>query len=474
MKKSLILFIILISPFIVFPQMAINTDGSAPNASAMLDIKSVTKGLLVPRMTSAQRTSIITPDEGLVVFDISTGSFWFSKLGVWVELADKSNSPWQSAGGNIYFNTGNVGIGDNTPVAALTVGNGDKFQVSGTDGDVVFSDDQASIQFPNSTSPNSPMIYMYSSVGSNADRMVLSQSSAAADYGLRYRDQAGFFDFLGGSYPVMSLGLFSGLVGIGTDSPSGMLHIKSFNSNVYSSLILDDISTTGSSRILFKNASGSTFWQVEGFTSAVSGNARLNFYNSTAGNLLSITGDEKIGIRTDNPTHDLHLFHQTGAGTTNSSLGLKIENEGSNNRSWTFYTVNSSGELWLYYGTNNVGRFATSGAYTTVSDSRQKSDIRPVSSLLQKVMELKPVSYQFNQIPDQTRRSIGFLAQEVEQVFPELVNLSKGDGTEEMYTLDYSGFGIIAVKAIQEQQKIIEDQQKQIDELKRMVEKLLD
>ena len=48
-------------------------------------------------------------------------------------------SPWNNSGSNLYFNTGKVGIGDNSPVATLTVGNGDKFQVHGSDGDVVFS-----------------------------------------------------------------------------------------------------------------------------------------------------------------------------------------------------------------------------------------------------------------------------------------------------------------------------------------------
>ncbi|NVO19894.1 MAG: hypothetical protein HXX13_09340 [Bacteroidetes bacterium] len=51
----------------VFAQVGINTDQSEPDNSAMLDVKSSTRGMLVPRMTFAQRNSIANPAEGLQV-----------------------------------------------------------------------------------------------------------------------------------------------------------------------------------------------------------------------------------------------------------------------------------------------------------------------------------------------------------------------------------------------------------------------
>ncbi|MCX6303558.1 MAG: hypothetical protein NT040_01185 [Bacteroidetes bacterium] len=65
-----------ITPFLVFflfftigafAQVSISSDGSASDPSAMLDVKSTTKGLLLPRMTQAQRSAIASPVEGLVV-----------------------------------------------------------------------------------------------------------------------------------------------------------------------------------------------------------------------------------------------------------------------------------------------------------------------------------------------------------------------------------------------------------------------
>ncbi len=91
--------------------MAINTDGSAANTSAMLDVKSTIKGLLMPRMTSAQRTAVASPANGLEVYDTDLNQFYYWNGTVWVAIANNSNY-WTLSGGNIYNNTGtNVGIG---------------------------------------------------------------------------------------------------------------------------------------------------------------------------------------------------------------------------------------------------------------------------------------------------------------------------------------------------------------------------
>ncbi|MCB0533848.1 MAG: hypothetical protein H6574_13915 [Lewinellaceae bacterium] len=78
----------------LFAQVAINQDNSNPNPSAMLDVKSSNKGMLVPRMTSTQRMSIASPATGLLVFDETTGGFWFYNGTVWQDLsADADTDP---------------------------------------------------------------------------------------------------------------------------------------------------------------------------------------------------------------------------------------------------------------------------------------------------------------------------------------------------------------------------------------------
>lgn len=104
--------------------VSINTGGIPPNTSAILDIASNTKGILVPRMTSTERTAITTPANGLLVYDNTTNTFWFYNGTVWTELAagGGGSSNWNVAGNNIYnANTENVGIGTAAPDAKLTV-----------------------------------------------------------------------------------------------------------------------------------------------------------------------------------------------------------------------------------------------------------------------------------------------------------------------------------------------------------------
>lgn len=76
----------LFSQTIIEQPTAINTDGSAAHPSAILDLKSTTYGVLVPRMTTAQRGAIATPATGLLVFDTDTGGFWFYNGG-WQSLS---------------------------------------------------------------------------------------------------------------------------------------------------------------------------------------------------------------------------------------------------------------------------------------------------------------------------------------------------------------------------------------------------
>jgi len=73
-------------------QVAIGTtDPVTPDASSMLDVQSTTKGILVPRMTTAQRTAISSPATGLLVFDLTTETFWFYTTA-WEELVAGSSA----------------------------------------------------------------------------------------------------------------------------------------------------------------------------------------------------------------------------------------------------------------------------------------------------------------------------------------------------------------------------------------------
>ena len=88
MKKIILLFAILFNISFVFAQsLAVNTDGSTANSSAMLDVKSTVKGLLPPRMDSTQRNAIALPAAGLVIYNTTINAFqcyngtaWYSTV----------------------------------------------------------------------------------------------------------------------------------------------------------------------------------------------------------------------------------------------------------------------------------------------------------------------------------------------------------------------------------------------------------
>ncbi len=86
--KCLILSLFVVTSNFVNAQVSINQDNSLPDASAMLDVQSTSKGMLVPRMTSNQRIAIATPATGLLVFDTVTTSFWYYDGTNWLSLSD--------------------------------------------------------------------------------------------------------------------------------------------------------------------------------------------------------------------------------------------------------------------------------------------------------------------------------------------------------------------------------------------------
>ena len=97
--------------------VSINTDGTIAHASAILDIKSINKGMLTPRMTTIQRTAIATPATaaGLLVYDTDTNSFWFYNGTAWSNLSSSGTPGWLLTG-NSGSNpaTNFIGTTDNT------------------------------------------------------------------------------------------------------------------------------------------------------------------------------------------------------------------------------------------------------------------------------------------------------------------------------------------------------------------------
>ncbi|MFN8243345.1 MAG: tail fiber domain-containing protein [Ferruginibacter sp.] len=116
------LIVINVLPETAFPQsLAVNTDGSTANTSALLDVKSTTKGILIPRLTRSQRNAIASPATGLMIFQSgpdSIGLYYYNGTG-WTWVLSNSNSDslaWRTGGNTATVDASNfIGTTDNIP-----------------------------------------------------------------------------------------------------------------------------------------------------------------------------------------------------------------------------------------------------------------------------------------------------------------------------------------------------------------------
>ena len=105
MKKNLFsLILILFINGVLFSQVSINIDGTNPDNSAMLDVKSTNKGLLIPRMTRAEMGAIPNPADGLMVYctDCANGTGALSLFisGEWYTLSANCLGPLSPTSGS--------------------------------------------------------------------------------------------------------------------------------------------------------------------------------------------------------------------------------------------------------------------------------------------------------------------------------------------------------------------------------------
>ena len=136
-KKIALVFGLIVITNQVFAQVSVTTNGTPPDQSAMLDVKSSGKGVLIPRMTTAQRNGISNPATGLLIF-CTDNNFYYSNRGTpvapnWVLI----NTQWLPNGSSIYYNEGSVGIGITDPthsLAVVTGPNGNALRLIGSQG----------------------------------------------------------------------------------------------------------------------------------------------------------------------------------------------------------------------------------------------------------------------------------------------------------------------------------------------------
>jgi hypothetical protein len=275
MKISIILLllVLLVKMPATAQNIGINATGASPNTSAILDVSSTSKGLLMPRMTSAQRNAIATPAEGLKVYDTDTKTFWFYNGTGWVQSATGSAvNFWSLNGTNIFNNNaGNVGIGLNTPLAPLHIkNNSEAFRMEGTRPYFSFYDNASNLKSFILNSDNDLYIGMPASNPTGTMQLAL------------------------GTGPVITM-LPSGNVGIGTATPDEKLTVQTLN-NSYG--------------IFHRGEGGNILGTRMGGTSAGIGtfsNTNMRIFANGNSAMFINSGNSYVGVGIDFPTNKLQV-----------------------------------------------------------------------------------------------------------------------------------------------------------------------
>ena len=254
-------------------------------------------------------------------------------------------------------------------------------------------------------------------------------------------------------------------VGIGIEKPTAKLHVNPDGA--------------GGIYIGGNETSGGYTGLALGVTNKSGGGASIQATQASGnnyGNLLLNPSAGNVGIGFSNPTSVKSPLHINI--TDDNGIALT---RGSG--TWNIYTGAGGSSHSLFFGFNGVSKSyidEIDGSFGTVSDRRFKKDVTPLTTVLDKVMALTPKNYKYisnENTENADKITTGFIAQEVMPLFPNLVSDFTKDGKDSTdktvyHGINYAGFSVIAIKAIQEQQGQIETLKTTVAKLEKAIELL--
>lgn len=162
---------------------------------------------------------------------------------------------------------------------------------------------------------------------------------------------------------------------------------------------------------------------------------------------------------------NLSLLHGP---SSNGDVGLNIFNSGGNGNNWNMYVANGNGNLEFYHRGSIKARVRSSdGAWVVNSDKRYKTEIASLGSVLPLILKLEPKSYRYKNDPKELT-SLGFIAQDVLKLYPHLVEYDSD--RSDFMGLNYQGFSVLAIKAVQELSEKLEDEEEKNRQLENRLE----
>ena len=496
MMKRILFLICILTSINLNAQTGIGT--TSPDASAKLEVYSTTKGFLPPRMTSTQRGAIASPAVGLMVYQTDgTSGLYFYNGSAWIYIINGTTNVVSVVNGGTGTTTAtgtgsvvlsntptlltpNLGVASATSInkvsistpannATITIADGktltanNSLAFSGTDATIItFPSANATVAglniaqtftqaqtFSNTVNISNLVVPTIIGGTGTAQSLIYRPTSGNGTTGADHIFQVGN----NGGTEAMRI-LNNGNVGIGTGAPTSKLNISGggvriFNGFPNNSTVRPSINTLSIGNYEIRGVGGAgAAIQADG---GDDGFLRLSAGGGNASSTQSYI--------------DLSGY----SGLSDMDKNIVIGTSGTERM-----RINSTGNVGI--GTSapsvmlHVNGDIIANSIAGSSDIRFKQNVRSVVNALDKVKALRGVYFNWNQkaFPNNNfgaQDELGFIAQEVEKVVPEIVTKDK---TNEAYrSVKYDKLVALLVEAIKEQQKQIDSLKVAIKTLKK-------
>ncbi len=347
--------------------------------------------------------------------------------------------------------------------------------------------------------------------GSNYGIKSTATGSGSSNYGI-WATAAGGTNNYAGFFNAGNVIVNNGKLAVGTTTPTGHASFHVNSHNQYAGYFVTD-STSYSTHAIHAectNTSGGDNIAVYGKSNSASGLGYGGYFESK--------GVSVEGIVTTTSSYSINGMESyvtnTGTGAVTAITTYASSTSGNSFGVWGVASASSGNAYGIYGETHNTtgtqygvfcnGNGAYTGTWTLASDKKFKKDVADLQSdALDNLLKLRPVSYtmKIDEFPEMNfakGKQMGFIAQEMQEVFPSLVEkgvhpgAKKEDANIEYLGVNYIGLIPVMVKGMQDQNAIItsqqttidkqntkidtqntkiDDLQKQIDELKKLIAK---
>ena len=462
---------------------------TTPNTSAILEMKSTSQGLLIPRMTLAQRNAIVNPATGLMIFQVNsspgfyyyTGSTWTpiaikganitlsnlkSPTAINVDLLPDANGVHNI--GNASFQWDSLWLSSDATINGITVGRGG----GSINGNTAVGDSALASNGINITG-----IYN-TATGAKALFYNISTLNTANGYASLYNNYVGSRNTAVGSYT-----LYSNIDGIGNTA------IGTYA--LYSNSDGGDFNTANGLKALYSN--------LNGYNNTAVGSEAL--YTSKSGSDNVAIGSRALYLNTSGGANtaigqDALISNTTGNFNTAIGSGANVPvGSAFSNATAIGYTAIVDASNKVRIGNTSVTSIGGQVGWTSFSDGRIKKNIKENVPGLRFINLLKPITYNYDlkkeyallgevdsseyaEKNDIEKTSFtGFVAQEVDAAAKKInYDFSGVDKTGKIMGLRYSEFVVPLVKAVQEldnnEKTDVIELKKENEALKQRIEKL--